>query len=240
MKIAKVEPIPVAYPEPNDYDATRYLCLVKITTDEGVVGWGESITQFPEANPATAAIITGMAELLIGSDPVNTEALWRQMKDRAWWYGYRGGIASYAISAIDIALWDIKGKILGKSVLELLGGNNYRARLKGGGIVDHQGVPTAGFGGEVCLGDHSPTHVRSKALCLIFQVFHHGVAVHALRVAGKVVHFGGGGQLATGLQAHVHDGFQICAGSVNGGGVAGRSAADDQAFNLFHKAKFLA
>jgi len=79
MKIAKVEPIPVAYPEPNDYDATRYLCLVKITTDEGVVGWGESITQFPEANPATAAIITGMAELLIGSDPVNTEALWRQL-----------------------------------------------------------------------------------------------------------------------------------------------------------------
>jgi L-alanine-DL-glutamate epimerase-like enolase superfamily enzyme len=49
MKIAKVESIPVAYPEPNDYDA-RYLCLVKITTDEGVVGWGESITQFPEAN----------------------------------------------------------------------------------------------------------------------------------------------------------------------------------------------
>ena len=123
MKIAKVEPIPVAYPEPNDYDAIRYLCLVKITTDEGVVGWGESITQFPEANPATAAIITGMAELLIGSDPVNTEALWRQMKDRAWWYGYGGGIASYAISAIDIALWDLKGKILGKSVLELLGGS---------------------------------------------------------------------------------------------------------------------
>ncbi len=123
MKIAKVEPIPVAYPEPNDYNATRYLCLVKITTDEGVVGWGESITQFPEANPATAAIIGGMAELLIGSDPVNTEALWRQMKDRAWWYGYGGGIASYAISAIDIALWDIKGKILGKSVLELLGGS---------------------------------------------------------------------------------------------------------------------
>lgn len=51
MKIVKVEPIPVAYPEPNDYNATRYLCLVKITSDEGVVGWGESITQFPKANP---------------------------------------------------------------------------------------------------------------------------------------------------------------------------------------------
>ena len=122
MKIVSVEPIPVAYPEPNDFNATRYLCLVKITTDEGLVGWGESITQFPEANPATAAIIAGMSEILIGQDPVNTEQLWRAMKDRSWWYGYRGGIASYAVAAIDIALWDLKGQALGKSVLELLGG----------------------------------------------------------------------------------------------------------------------
>lgn len=122
MRITSVEPIPVAYPEPNDFNATRYLCLVKITTDEGLVGWGESITQFPEANPATAAVIAGMAESLIGEDPVQTERLWRRLKERSWWYGYRGGIASYAVSAIDIALWDIKGKALGKSVLELLGG----------------------------------------------------------------------------------------------------------------------
>lgn len=122
MKIASVEPIPVAYPEPNDFNATRYLCLVKITTDDGLVGWGESITQFPEANPATAAVIAGMAESLLGEDPLQTERLWRKLKDRSWWYGYRGGIASYAVSAIDIALWDIKGKSLGKSVLELLGG----------------------------------------------------------------------------------------------------------------------
>ncbi len=122
MKVATVEAIPVAYPEPNDFNATRYLCLVKITTDDGIVGWGESITQFPEANPATAAIINGMAEVIIGADPIHTEALWRQMKDRAWWYGYGGGIASYAISAIDIALWDLKGKALNRSVVDLLGG----------------------------------------------------------------------------------------------------------------------
>lgn len=123
MKIASLEPIPVAYPEPNDFNATRFLCLVKITTDDGLVGWGESITQFPEANPAAAAVISGMAEMLVGEDPLQTERLWRMMKDRSWWYGYRGGIASYAVSAIDIALWDIKGKALGKSVLELLGGS---------------------------------------------------------------------------------------------------------------------
>ena len=45
--------------------------------------------------------------------------LWRQNKQQAWWYGYHGGIASYATAAIDIALWDLKGKALGKSVLDL-------------------------------------------------------------------------------------------------------------------------
>ncbi len=122
MTIASVEAIPVAYPEPNDFNATRYLCLVKITTSDGIVGWGESITQIPEANPAVAAIIQGMGELIIGRDPIHTEAIWRANKDRAWWYGYNGGLASNAVAAIDIALWDIKGKILGKSVLDLLGG----------------------------------------------------------------------------------------------------------------------
>jgi L-alanine-DL-glutamate epimerase-like enolase superfamily enzyme len=122
MKITSVEAIPVSYPEPNDFNALRHLCLAKVTTDDGLVGWGESITQFPEANWATKAIIEGMAEFVIGRDPVNNDAIWRAIKDRAWWYGYGGGIASYAIAAIDIALWDLKGKALGTSVLELLGG----------------------------------------------------------------------------------------------------------------------
>jgi len=122
VKVTRVEPIPVAYPEPNDFDATRFLCLVKITTDDGAVGWGECITQFPEANPAVAKLIEGMAEFVVGKDPVHNEAIWRELKDRAWWYGYGGGLASYAIAAIDIALWDLKGKALGASVCELLGG----------------------------------------------------------------------------------------------------------------------
>lgn len=122
MKIAKVEAIPVSYPEPNDFNALRHLCLAKITTDDGTVGWGESITQFPEANFAAKAIIEGMAELVVGKNPLNNDAINRSLYDQAWWYGYRGGIASYAISAIDIALWDLKGKALGASVLELLGG----------------------------------------------------------------------------------------------------------------------
>ena len=122
MKIATVEAIPVSYPEPNDFNALRHLCLAKITADDGQVGWGELITQFPEANFAAKAIIEGMAPNLIGKDPVQTETLWRQNKQQAWWYGYHGGIASYAVAAIDIALWDLKGKALGRSVVDLLGG----------------------------------------------------------------------------------------------------------------------
>ncbi|GAA1840465.1 mandelate racemase/muconate lactonizing enzyme family protein [Asanoa iriomotensis] len=117
-----MEAIPVAYPEPNDFDATRYLCLVKVVADDGAVGWGEAITQFADANHAVARIVDGMADAVIGRDPVHTEAIWRSLKDRAWWYGYGGGMASYAIAALDIALWDLKGKSLGRSVLDLLGG----------------------------------------------------------------------------------------------------------------------
>lgn len=123
MRIVKIEPIPVAYPEPNDFNAERYLCLVKITTDEGIVGWGESITQFKEANAAVAALINGLSEFVVGKDPLENGAIWRAIKERYWWYGYRGGLAAYALSAIDIALWDIKGKALNTSVLNLLGGS---------------------------------------------------------------------------------------------------------------------
>jgi len=122
MRIQSIEAIPVSYPEPNDFNALRHLCLCKITADDGRVGWGESITQFPEASFATQAVIEAMAEGLIGRDPVHVEAIWRRNKDVAWWYGYGGGIASYAVAAIDIALWDLKGQALGASVLDLLGG----------------------------------------------------------------------------------------------------------------------
>jgi len=142
LTVATVEAIPVAYPEPNDFDATRHLCLVKLTDHDGRIGWGESITQFAEASLATKVIIEGMAEDVIGKDPVRNDALWRTLQDRAWWYGYRGGISSYAISALDIALWDLKGQQLGRSVCELLGGPVH-ARLPaiGSAHAHHSSIP---------------------------------------------------------------------------------------------------
>jgi L-alanine-DL-glutamate epimerase-like enolase superfamily enzyme len=121
-RIASVEAIPVSYPEPNDFDALRHLCLARITTVDGVVGWGEAITMWTESTSATKALIEGMAELVVGRDPLDNVAIWHDLHDRAWWYGYGGGIASFAIAAIDIALWDLKGKLLGVPVVQLLGG----------------------------------------------------------------------------------------------------------------------
>ena len=88
--IATVEAIPVSYPEPNDFNALPHLCLVKITTKDGVVGWGESITQFPEANFAVKAIIEGMAERVVGKDPFDVEAIWEDLYNRIKDYGTTG------------------------------------------------------------------------------------------------------------------------------------------------------
>lgn len=123
MSIKKVSVFPLGYQEPNDDDAWRYVVLVRLETGDGVVGWGECITQFREATFATAALIEhGLAEVVVGQDPLNVETLWEALRQRVWWYGDTGGIAAFAISAIDMALWDLKGKLLNVPLYVLLGG----------------------------------------------------------------------------------------------------------------------
>jgi L-alanine-DL-glutamate epimerase-like enolase superfamily enzyme len=120
--VAAVRPFPVCYPEPNDHGGLRYLLFVSVEADDGTVGWGEAITQFPEATAAAQTLIEGMAEHVTGTDPMENVATWRRLKQATWWYGYRGGLAAFAISAIDIALWDLKGKLLGEPLINLIGG----------------------------------------------------------------------------------------------------------------------
>lgn len=121
MKVATVEPIPVAYPEPNDNGSTRHLLLVKVTADDGTVGWGEAVTMWPEATAATAAVVGGLAPLVLGRDPAGHAAIHAALAGHTWWYG-NGGIASFAIAALDIALWDLAGRALGLPIVDLLGG----------------------------------------------------------------------------------------------------------------------
>jgi len=61
MRIQSIEAIPVRYPEPNDHNAQRHLCLVRIGADDGRVGWGEAVTMWPEASQATKAIVEGLS-----------------------------------------------------------------------------------------------------------------------------------------------------------------------------------
>lgn len=123
MFVKKVDVFPLEYQEPNDDNATRYIVLVRLETDTGVVGWGECITQFREATAATVAIIQhGLTEVILNQNPLDNETLWEAMRGRAWWYGDVGGIAAFGISALDMALWDLKGKILGVPLYQLLGG----------------------------------------------------------------------------------------------------------------------
>jgi galactonate dehydratase len=116
MKITRVQPLMV----------DRY-CFVRVETDNGITGIGESGTW--RQLEASAAAITKYAEYLVGKDPRPIEHHWNVML-RA--NHFTGGAINGAAAAIDIALWDIKGKHLGVPVYELLGGRmRGKARLYG-------------------------------------------------------------------------------------------------------------
>lgn len=107
-------------------DGTQDAFLVRVHTDEGVVGVGEADTSPYVARtivemPSSHSIARGLAELLVGENPLEIERLWQLMFHGSDHYG-RGGAALHTISAIDIALWDIAGKVAGRPVSELLGG----------------------------------------------------------------------------------------------------------------------
>jgi L-alanine-DL-glutamate epimerase-like enolase superfamily enzyme len=137
MKIANIRAYPLRYPEPHDSNKMRCITLVKVEADDGTIGWGECISQWPEAALAVQVIVErGFAPLLQNRDPLRIRALWELMREHSTWYG-TGGIATFALSAIDMALYDLKGKALGVPVYELLGGLvNSRLRACASIIVD--------------------------------------------------------------------------------------------------------
>jgi galactonate dehydratase len=96
----------------------RPQCIVKITTDAGIVGWGESGMSAREE--AVAAAVGHYRDLLIGADPMARGAIWQRLYRSQYFEG--GRVLLAAQSAIDIALYDICGKALGVPVYELLGG----------------------------------------------------------------------------------------------------------------------
>jgi galactonate dehydratase len=95
--------------------------FVEVSTDEGVTGWGEITTTTKIANRALTAMLRQISHMMVGEDPAQIERLWHKLFRSFTYMGSRGA-AVECVSAIDIALWDIRGKTLGKPIYELLGG----------------------------------------------------------------------------------------------------------------------
>ena len=117
VKVYVVDPPLPAYGSSEE----RQWTFVQIDTDEGITGWGEATNSPGGGSFLTAQTILLLKEVLIGADPANIEPLWHTMYRRYTYLGARG-LPTAAISGIDIALWDIKGKALGKPIYDLLGG----------------------------------------------------------------------------------------------------------------------
>jgi L-alanine-DL-glutamate epimerase-like enolase superfamily enzyme len=112
----------LGYPEPNNAGKTRHVTLARIDASDGTTGWGEAITGAADVSRATRIILEGdLRARLLGRDPTDVEAIWQELRDVTYWSG-NGGIVTFAISAIDMALWDLAGRLAGKPVYELLGG----------------------------------------------------------------------------------------------------------------------
>ncbi len=107
----------------------RSATLVEVLTDQGVTGWGEAFAQGLEPPQIAAAVIeSALKPLVLGADPLDTEVLWHRMYHQTRDYGRKGSVVA-AISAIDIALWDIAGKVHGVPIYRLLGGA-FRTRVQ--------------------------------------------------------------------------------------------------------------
>lgn len=99
-------------------DSDRPYVFVKLETDAGVVGWGEGTLEGKAG--AVIACVDDFKEFILGSDPMQVEHHWQSMYVHTF---YRAGpVIGSAISGIDQALWDIRGKVLGLPVYKLLGG----------------------------------------------------------------------------------------------------------------------
>jgi L-alanine-DL-glutamate epimerase-like enolase superfamily enzyme len=122
MKITSVDVIKVLTGEPSVKGTPWNPICVRINTDEGISGFGEAGLCYGNANNAAFGMCKDFAELIIGMNPMDIEKVWNKLHRYTFWGMGGGGVIFSGISAIDIALWDIKGKALNVPVYQLLGG----------------------------------------------------------------------------------------------------------------------
>lgn len=157
MKITNVEVLvlksPGLYNRPEGSEEPQgptYMGLVRVSTDAGITGYSDMETSAPVAKAAVEApswsepgmeFFEGLASLIAGENPLEPERLWYKMYRGSIYYGRRGA-AMQAISAIDIALWDIMGKFYGQPVCVLLGAR-WRTRVRAYASTLFRATPAA-------------------------------------------------------------------------------------------------
>ena len=141
MKITDVRAYPTSFPIPAANRVAlgigtaikRDAVIVKVTTDEGIVGWGEA--HHGRAHTAVAKLIeTTLRQLVVGMDPHDVNGVWDRMYRFQLASHGMGAGACLAISGIDVALWDIRGKALGLPLYRLLGGRRKAIPAYAGGV----------------------------------------------------------------------------------------------------------
>src|SRR3954467_11820014 len=127
MKITRVEAIHLRLPDVNERcDGSQETLVVKVTTDAGIVGVGEVDSSSLVARaiidaPISHKISRGLAECVLGQDPFEIDRLIHRMYEGTIFFGRQGAVIQ-AMSGVEIALWDIVGKAVGRPVYQLLGG----------------------------------------------------------------------------------------------------------------------
>jgi L-alanine-DL-glutamate epimerase-like enolase superfamily enzyme len=129
MKITSVEIYDVDKGRFISGGATWNPVYVKVNTDEGVSGYGEVGLAYGDGSKAGVGIARDYARHLLGKDPMKIEKIWNAIQKGSFWAQGNGAVEMAGMSAYDIALWDIKGKVCGMPIHQLLGGKtNERLR----------------------------------------------------------------------------------------------------------------
>ncbi len=127
-------PLPEVLSDAKHGDHTHFeLITVRVRLEDGSEGTGYTYTGGRGGHAVAAMISHDLAPFLVGRDPTDVEALHDAMQWHIHYVG-RGGIASFAISAVDIALWDLRGKRLGQALWNMAGGAGRRCKAYCGGI----------------------------------------------------------------------------------------------------------
>ncbi|MDR1945742.1 MAG: mandelate racemase/muconate lactonizing enzyme family protein [Desulfovibrio sp.] len=145
MKITQIDVILIDVPD-NPPKWRPVLC--RVYTDEGIYGDGEAALAYGSGAKGAFGMLQDLAPLIIGRDPLDTETIWEYLYKSIFWGQNGGPVVFSALSALDIALWDIKGKFFNQPLYRLLGGKAreslrcYASQLHFGWAADERKTAT--------------------------------------------------------------------------------------------------